>query len=89
MVIYGLLWSNILNSVWKYWDIENPFVKLAVETVISTTLLLFFEFIFKAFFRATNNAITGKWPDNFYCKVFLFAVCLGRNFICERLRNGC
>ncbi|MGH2646430.1 MAG: CNNM domain-containing protein, partial [Ginsengibacter sp.] len=25
MVIYGLLWSNILNSVWKYWGIDNPF----------------------------------------------------------------
>ncbi|MEO8413049.1 MAG: hemolysin family protein [Ginsengibacter sp.] len=60
MVIYGFLWSDILNSVWKYWGIENTFVMLAVETIISTILLLFFEFIFKAFFRATNNAVMGS-----------------------------
>ena len=60
MVIYGFLWSDILNSVWKYWGIENTFVMLTVETIISTILLLFFEFIFKAFFRATNNAVMGS-----------------------------
>ena len=60
MVIYGLLWSNILNSVWKYWGMTNPFVKLSVETIISTILLLIFEFIFKAFFRATNKEVTGS-----------------------------
>ena len=60
LVIYGLLWSDVLDSFWKYWRIDNPFLKLTVETVISTTLLLFFEFIFKAVFRATNNAVTGS-----------------------------
>jgi putative hemolysin len=74
MVIYGLLWSNILNSVWKYWGIGNPFLKLSVETVISTTLLLFFEFIFKAFFRATNSAVTGSsfitFIVNFFYSIF-------------------
>src|ERR1700730_5825527 len=60
LVIYGLLWSDILDSFWKYWSIENPFLKLAVETIISTFLLLIFEFIFKAFFRAKGNAIIGS-----------------------------
>ena len=27
LVIYGLLWSDILDSFWKYWSIENPFLK--------------------------------------------------------------
>ena len=67
VVIYGFLWSNILDSVWKYWGIDNPFIKLAAETIISTTLLLFFEFIFKAFFRATNNVVTGSSIHHFYC----------------------
>ena len=70
MVIYGLLWSNILNSVWKYWGITNPFVKLSVETIISTTLLLIFEFIFKAFFRATNKEVTGSSFITFIVKFF-------------------
>ena len=75
MVIYGLLWSGILTSVWKYWGIENPFIKLGVETILSTILLLFIEFIFKAFFRATNNAITGSGLITFIVKFFysLFA----------------
>ena len=69
-VIYGLLWSNILNSVWKYWGIENPFIKLTAETIISTILLLFIEFIFKAFFRATNNEVTGSSIITFIVKFF-------------------
>lgn len=75
LVIYGLLWSDILDSFWKYWSITNPFLKLAAETVISTVLLLFFEFIFKAFFRAKGNAITGSSIITFIVKFFysLFA----------------
>jgi putative hemolysin len=70
LVIYGLLWSNILDSFWKYWGIVNPFLKLVVETIISTVLLLFFEFIFKAFFRAKGNAITGSSIITFIVKFF-------------------
>ncbi len=70
LVVYGLLWSDILNSVWKYWGISNPFIKLAAETIISTILLLFFEFIFKAIFRAKNNAITGSAAISFIVKFF-------------------
>ncbi len=60
LVIYGLLWSDVLESVWKYWGIKNPYILLAAETLISTLILLFFEFIFKAFFRAKGNAIMGS-----------------------------
>ena len=70
LVIYGLLWSNVLDSVWVYWRIENPFLRLAVETVISTALLLLFEFIFKALFRATNTSITGSKVITFIVKFF-------------------
>jgi putative hemolysin len=70
LVIYGLLWSNILDGFWEYWDISNPFIKLTVETIFSTVLLLFFEFIFKAFFRARGNAITGSSLITFIVKFF-------------------
>ncbi|HEY8658968.1 MAG TPA: hemolysin family protein [Hanamia sp.] len=75
LVIYGLLWSDVLESVWIYWGIENPYIKLASETVISTFILLFFEFIFKAFFRAKGNAIIGSSFITFIVQSFysLFA----------------
>ena len=75
LVIYGLLWSDVLESVWIYWGIENPYIKLASETVISTFILLFFEFIFKAFFRAKGNAIIGSSLITFIVQSFysLFA----------------
>jgi magnesium and cobalt exporter, CNNM family len=70
LVIYGLLWSSVLDSVWVYWNITSPFIKLAAETIISTALLLFFEFIFKAFFRATNTSVTGSSIITFVVKFF-------------------
>jgi len=57
LVIYGLLWSDILSGFWKFWGINNFYIKLVAETCLSTFILLFFEFIFKAFFRAKGNAI--------------------------------
>lgn len=60
LVVYGLLWSDILVDMWKLAGIQNDYLKLAAETVLSTFLLLFFEFIFKAFFRAKGDAIIGS-----------------------------
>ncbi|MDQ6888950.1 MAG: hemolysin family protein [Bacteroidota bacterium] len=75
LVVYGLLWSQILDSVWKYWRIEDTYIKLAFETIISTFLLLIFEFIFKAFFRAKGNAIISSGIITFIVQFFysLFA----------------
>jgi CBS domain containing-hemolysin-like protein len=70
VVVYGLLWSNIFKSVWRFWGIDNTFIKLGVETVIATVLLLFFEVIFKAFFRATNIAVTGNSLVSFIVQFF-------------------
>ncbi len=60
LVVYGLLWSDILSGFWNFWHIDNFYVKLIVETVASTFLLLIFEFIFKAFFRAKGDAVLGS-----------------------------
>ena len=70
LVVYGLLWSDILVGFWKYWNIHNAYLKLAAETVLSTFILLFFEFIFKAFFRAKGNAIIGSSLITFIVQFF-------------------
>lgn len=70
LVVYGLLWSEILSGFWKYWHIEDTYIKLAVETIISTILLLLFEFVFKAFFRAKGNAVIGSMVITFIVSFF-------------------
>lgn len=46
------------NQIGDYsWDINNPYFHLVIETILSTFCLLFFEFIFKAYFRAKNETI--------------------------------
>lgn len=75
LVVYGLLWSDILVNFWKLFNIYNPYIRLAAETVLSTFILLFFEFIFKAFFRAKGDAIIGSSVITFIVQFFysLFA----------------
>ncbi len=65
LVIYGLLIGDMLYPVWKWIEGRLPhsaadylkYIRLFVETVLSTTIILFVEFISKAFFRARNNNI--------------------------------
>jgi CBS domain containing-hemolysin-like protein len=62
VVVYGLLLSNFMDVVlWKnldkYFHVSNAYVKLILETILSTLVLLFFEFTFKAFFRARNENV--------------------------------
>lgn len=75
LVVYGLLWSNVLAGFWKFTGIENFYIKLVVETFISTLILLFFEFIFKAFFRAKGDTLIGSSIITFISRLFysLFA----------------
>ncbi|MEO9022373.1 MAG: hemolysin family protein [Ginsengibacter sp.] len=70
LVVYGLLWSNTLTSVWKFWGIENPYIALAVETIVATLILVFFESFSKALFRAKGNAITGSGFISFIVNFF-------------------
>ncbi len=75
LVVYGLLWSDILTGFWKFWSIDNFYIKLVVETCAATFILLFFEFIFKAFFRAKGDAIISSSIITFIVQFFysLFA----------------
>jgi putative hemolysin len=75
LVIYGVLWSSIMEplwemSFWKRFNTENPYIRLIVETVISTFMLLLFEFSFKAFFRAKNEEILSSTPISYLVKFF-------------------
>lgn len=75
LVVYGLLWSDILTGFWRFWHIENFYVKLIVETCASTFVLLIFEFMFKAFFRAKGDVVLGSGIITFIVQFFygLFA----------------
>ncbi len=59
LVIYGLLFSLLLkNTVWYPFHIENEYIKLVVDTFLSTIVVLIFgEFIPKAVFRAKNDLL--------------------------------
>ena len=70
LVVYGLLWSDLLYPFWKFWGIKDFSIKLVVETILSTFILLFFEFIFKAFFRAKGDAIIGSNLITFIVRFF-------------------
>ena len=71
LVIYVILWSNIIVSVRNYWQIdENPYIELAVATLASTFILIFIEFLFKAIFKAKGNAILTSDFISFIVSVF-------------------
>jgi len=70
MVVYGLLWSDLLVGFWKFWGVSNFYVKLLAETLLATFILLFFEFIFKAFFRAKGDTIIGSSIITFIVQFF-------------------
>ena len=65
LVVYGLLVGDLLSPLWHYIELKiSPsladyvkYFKLFFETCLSTVIVLFIEFIFKAIFRATNESI--------------------------------
>ena len=68
MVVYGLLVGDMLFPIWKWIETRLPassaayvkFIKLLVETLLSTAIILFVKFLSKAFFKARNNDILGS-----------------------------
>ena len=67
-VVYGLLVGDLLQPVWHWISRQLPtyfrnsleLIRLIIETIISTFIVLFVEFIFKAFFRARNKNVLGS-----------------------------
>lgn len=69
LVIYILLGSAQLASVWKYWSIENQFIILGAETIIGSVILIFFESLFRSILRANNNTVTSSNFISFCIKI--------------------
>ena len=67
-VIYGLLIGDMLYPIWHWIEKKLPadfsdslkYIRLFIETILSTLIILFVEFIFKAFFKARNIAVLGS-----------------------------
>ncbi len=59
LVIYGLLFTAFLKSIaWNPLQVENEYIKLVIDTIISTFVVLVFgEFIPKAIFKARNDKL--------------------------------
>ena len=59
LVIYGLLFTAFLKSIaWNPLEVENEYLKLVIDTIISTFIVLVFgEFIPKAIFKARNDKL--------------------------------
>ena len=64
-VIYGLLIGELLYPLWHKIESLLPaasakyvnFIKLFAETILSTAIILFVEFLFKALFRAKSKTL--------------------------------
>lgn len=75
LVIYGLLFDELLRmGVWYPLSIENNFLKLAFDTLLSTMVVLVIgEFLPKAIFRAKNDSLLFFFAPvaNFFHSLFL------------------
>jgi CBS domain containing-hemolysin-like protein len=70
IVIYVLLWNDLLSDLLQYFSVENDYLILAAETIIFTAILLFFQSLFKGIFRARGNAVTASGFITFSVKSF-------------------
>ena len=73
LVIYGLLFSSLLHPLWTYLGIDNHYIILVVDTIISTLFILFFgEFIPKAIFRAKSDLLLSFFASvaRFFYRIF-------------------
>lgn len=73
LVIYGLLFSSLLHPLWGYFGVNNNYLVVAVDTIISTLFVLWFgEFIPKAIFRAKNDALLSFFAPvtKFFYRIF-------------------
>ncbi len=59
LVVYGLLVHGIIESLWKKlpYDLQNKYIRLFLELIITTLIVLFVRFTFTAFFRARSNSV--------------------------------
>jgi len=78
LVVYGLLvgellfplWSSIKNFFPNLSENNLSYIRLFVETILSTFIILFVEFLSKAFFRARNNSIVSNGIISYMMQFF-------------------
>ncbi|MEO5944833.1 MAG: hemolysin family protein [Ferruginibacter sp.] len=78
LVIYGLLIGELLSPIWQRIEARLPisaadyvkFIKLFVETIISTLIILVVEFVCKAYFRARNKSILSNGIISYLVQFF-------------------
>lgn len=77
-VVYGLLVVDMLFPIWHWIELKLPknltesvkYIKLFVETVLSTLIVLIVEFICKAYFRAKNNEVVSSGSVSYVVQFF-------------------
>ncbi len=77
-VVYGLLVVDMLFPIWQWIEKQLPatltesvkYIKLLVETMLSTIIVLFVEFLAKAFFRARNSNILSSNSISYIVEFF-------------------
>lgn len=58
LVVYGFLFSSLLEPIWHALNVHNNYVRLVGDTILSTIIVLVFgEFVPKAIFRAKNDSL--------------------------------
>lgn len=71
LVLYGLVASDVLSQVWQLLGIQqldqSGTLSVVINVVIAAALVLLFEFVFKAIFRAKSEALI-----HFFAPVILF-----------------
>jgi CBS domain containing-hemolysin-like protein len=58
LVIYGLLFTGLMNGLWDLLQIKNDYIRLLFDTILSSIVVLIIgEFLPKAIFRARNDSL--------------------------------
>lgn len=73
LVFLGLQISSVMAPVWRYLSVGSSTVHLIVEIVLATfVVLLFADFIPRAFFRAKSNTLLGRlaFISDFFYQMF-------------------
>jgi len=77
-VIYGLLIADMLFPIWHWIELKLPssltdsvkYIKLFVEIILSTFIVLFVEFSCKAFFKARNSRVLSSDSVSYIVRFF-------------------
>src|SRR6478609_1526140 len=73
LVIYGLLFAELMSWLWNFSQLQNQYVKLFFDTLLSSLVVLVIgEFLPKAIFRARNDSLLSFFarPAKFFYNIF-------------------